>query len=125
MDEYGDFEEVVEEGQDNSNGGNGQVPGQMMPVRVKLPRDNQKIGIVVQRFGGNKMEVKCTDGKTRNCRVPGRFKRTMWLRVNDIILVEPWPDDDNKADVVFHYKSQGALNQLRKRGLLNNLKDEF
>jgi len=121
MDEYGDFEEVVEEGQEvpTENG----EPG--MPVRVKLPRPGEYIGIIVQRYGGNKMDVKCTDGKNRNCRVPGRFKRSMWLRVNNIVLVKPWPDDDNKADILFHYKSQGMLNQLRKRGFLNNLSADF
>jgi len=117
---FGDFEEV-------SEGEEGQpaVPGQEAPVRVKLPRPGQFIGKVMQRLGGNRMDVKCTDGKNRNCRVPGRFKRSMWLRVNDIVLVEPWPDNNDKADVIFHYKSQGMLNQLRKRGLLDNLKDEF
>jgi len=124
MAEYGDFSEVEDEEQEVINGNNGQVPGQF-PVRVKLPRQGQVIGVVVQRFGGNKMDVKCTDGKNRNCRVPGRFKRTMWLRVNDTVLVEPWPDNNDKADVVFHYKSQAMLNQLRKRGLLNNLKEGF
>ena len=121
MDEYGDFEEVVEEGQEvpSENG----EPG--MPVRVKLPRPGEYIGIIVQRYGGNKMDVKCTDGKNRNCRVPGRFKRSMWLRVNNIVLVKPWPDDDSKADILFHYKSQGMLNQLRKRGFLNNLSADF
>jgi len=124
MAEYGDFSEVEDEEQDVINENNGQVQGQF-PVRVKLPRQGQVIGVVVQRFGGNKMDVKCTDGKNRNCRVPGRFKRTMWLRVNDTVLVEPWPDNNDKADVVFHYKSQAMLNQLRKRGLLNNLKEGF
>ena len=70
------------------------------------------------------MEVKCTDGKTRNCRVPGRFSRSMWLRPKDIVLIKPWEFDDCKADVIFKYDGNAA-NQLRKRGLLANLKDEF
>ena len=118
-DKFGDFVEVVEEGTVVSE------PGMDQPVRVRLPRQGEFLGLIVQRLGGNRMDVKCTDGKNRNCRVPGRFKRSMWLRVNDIVLVQPWPDDNNKADVIFHYKSQGALNQLRKRGLLDNLKGEF
>lgn len=117
---FGDFEEVTDgEVQEVSSN------GEMMPVRVRLPRQGEIIGKVVQRLGGNRMDVKCTDGKNRNCRVPGRFKRSMWLRVNDIVLVEPWPDNNDKADVIFHYKSQGMLNQLRKRGFLESLKDEF
>lgn len=114
--EYGDFEEVKE----------GEQPGQPGEgvVRVRLPRQGEIIGIVLQRLGGNRMEVKANDGKMRNCRVPGRFKRSMWLRVNDIVLIKPWPDDNEKADVIFHYNSS-AVNQLRKRGLLNSLQGGF
>lgn len=118
--DYGDFVEVKEE-----------VPGeqpidgqQMMPVRVRMPREGQLLGQVVQRFGGNKMEVKCSDGKSRNCRVPGRFSRSLWLRPKDIVLVEPWELDKDKADVVFKYEGS-AINQLKKRGLLDSLKSEF
>ena len=70
------------------------------------------------------MEVKATDGKLRNCRVPGRFKRSMWLRPNDIVMIEPWPDDNDKADIVFKYDGSG-VNQLRKRGLLKDLQNLF
>jgi translation initiation factor 1A len=70
------------------------------------------------------MEIKCTDGKTRNCRVPGRFKRSMWLRNNDVVMIEPWPDDNEKGDIVFQYRG-GQISQLRKKGLLNNLTEGF
>ncbi len=117
-DEFGDFEEINNEEVQ-------QVEGQPFPVRVRLPREGEFIGVILQRLGGNRMDVKCSDGKNRNCRVPGRFKRSMWLRPKDFVLVKPWPDDNDKAEIIFHYKGQGALNQLRKRGLLDNLKEEF
>ena len=118
--DYGDFEEVVEEGAEPLPGL--EVPG--MPVRVKMPRQGEVIGVVMQRLGGNRMEVNATDGKVRNCRVPGRFKRTMWLRPKDIVISKPWPDDDGKADVIFKY-SGSAINQLRKKGILDSIKQEF
>src|SRR3989344_2889001 len=116
---FGDFQEVKEvtPGQEPVSEGEA-------PVRIKLPRGKEVIGIVTQRFGGNKIEVKCADGKTRNCRVPGRFSRTLWLRPRNIVLVQPWEFDDNKADVIFKYEG-GAINQLKKRGMLNNLSVEF
>ena len=116
--DYGDFEEVTEGGV-----GSASVVGEGF-VRVRMPRGKELIGIIVQRFGGNRMEVLASDGKKRNCRVPGRFKRSMWLRPNDIILIQPWQDDDEKGDIIFHYHSS-AVNQLRKKGLLNSLKVDF
>lgn len=117
-DEYGDFEEVAEEGTTA-------VPQQPEEVvRARTPKKGEFIGILLQRLGGNRMEIKTTDGKTRNCRVPGKYKRSLWLRPNDIVLITPWPDDDSKGDVIYKYSSS-AVNQLRKKGLLTNLKDEF
>ena len=116
--DYGDFEEIGDEITPSLNS------AQSIPTRVKMPGKGEVIGIVSQRLGGNRMEVHCTDGKIRNCRVPGRFKRSMWLREKDFVLVKPWDYDNGKADIIYHYNSS-SVNQLRKRGLLNNIKSEF
>lgn len=117
--DYGDFEEVVEDAPQNVAPG---VP--QMPIRVRIPRNGELIGVIVQRLGGNKMEVNCTDGKKRNCRVPGRFSRSLWLRPKDTVLVKPWEFDNTKADVIFKYEGS-AINQLKKRGLLDNIQSDF
>ncbi|MCU0642619.1 MAG: translation initiation factor eIF-1A [archaeon] len=117
--EYGEFEEIKEEGTEKNV-----LDESGMPVRVRMPRKGEVIGVVTQRYGGNRMEVHCTDGKKRNCRVPGRFKRSLWLRPKDIVMVAPWPDDDTKADIIYKYSSSG-INQLRKKGLLKNLQEGF
>lgn len=93
-------------------------------ARARLPRGEEMIGIVEQRLGGNKMMVNCLDGKQRNCRVPGRLRRKLWLRPNDVVIIEPWELDKNKGDVIFKYR----LNQiawLRKNGYLETEKSEF
>ncbi len=118
MDTYGDFKET--DTQDTQN----VVVGQEAPARVRLPRKGEYIGVIVQRFGGNRMEVLSTDGKKRNCRVPGRFKRSLWLRPKDIVLVQPWVDDDSKGDLVYKYSSS-AIYQLQKKGILASLRSDF
>ena len=94
------------------------------PVRVKLPRGEQVIGIIDQRVGGNKMMVACLDGKTRNCRVPGRLKRKLWLRPGDVVIVEPWELDKDRADVLFKYPHT-QISWLRNKGYLETEKTEF
>lgn len=93
-------------------------------TRIRLPRKGEILGIVTQRLGGNRMEIKCSDGKTRNCRVPGRFRRKFWLRQGDAVLITVWPDDDNKGDIIYQYK-KGSDYQLKKLGFLKNLDDKF
>ncbi len=120
MDKYGDFEEVM----DSNQQVNVQQVGQEAPTRVRAPRKGEFIGIIVQRYGGNRMEVHTTDGKKRNCRVPGRFKRSLWLRPRDVVLIVPWIDDDSKGDIIFKYNSS-AIIQLRRKGILDSLKEDF
>lgn len=109
-----EFEEFIDT---RTSGQSEQAPEGEQPARVRAPRPGEFIGVVVQLLGANRMEVRCSDGKTRNSRVPGRFKRSMWLRRGNAVIVQPWPDDNSKADIVFQY-NPSAANQLRKKGML-------
>ena len=92
-------------------------------VRIKLPKHNQSLGIVDQRLGASRMKVKCLDGKTRICRIPGRLKRKLWVREEDIVLVEPWElGGDKKGDIIYKYKKTQIL-FLKKKGYLKKLEE--
>ncbi len=93
-------------------------------TRVKLPRGEEVIGIIEQRLGGNKMLVVCLDGKTRNCRVPGRLKRELWLRPGDVVIIEPWELDKDKGDVIFKYRPN-QVEWLKNNGYLKKDTLEF
>lgn len=94
------------------------------PVRVKLPQGREVIGIITQRCGASRMMVSCMDGKTRNCRVPGRKRRGLWLREGDTIIIEPWEFDDDKGDVLFKYTPNAAI-KLKSMGKLTTEAEEF
>ena len=100
------------------------VPGQEGPVRVKLPYGREVIGIITQRCGGSRMIVSCMDGKTRNCKVPGRKRRGLWLREGDAIIIEPWEFDDDKGDVLFKY-TDNQVAKLKSMGKLTTDESEF
>jgi translation initiation factor 1A len=93
--------------------------------RVRLPRGKEVIGILEQRLGANHMLIKCLDGKARNCRVPGRLKRALWLREGDIVIVEPWElGGDEKGDVIFKYLP-AQIDWLKNKGYLKTTEKEF
>ena len=106
----------------NKNKASGETPTEI--GRVKIPQGREVIGIITQRVGAGRMLISCMDGKTRNCRVPGRLRREMWLREGDVVIVEPWEFDDNKGDVIFKY-SKAAIAKLKKEGLLETKESEF
>lgn len=109
--------EEESENQENPN-------GEIKIARAKIPRGEEVIGVIEERLGGNKMKVKCLDGKTRNSRVPGRLKRKLWLRPGDIVLVEPWELDKTKGDVIFKYPSN-QIEWLKRNGYLKSEEKEF
>jgi translation initiation factor 1A len=94
-------------------------------TRVRLPKGKEILGIIEERHGGNKMKVSCLDGKERNCRVPGRLKRALWLRPGDVVIIEPWElDSDKRGDVLFKYRPNQVA-WLRKKGYLKQENNEF
>lgn len=118
--DFGDFEEVKTEEQKEQEAQN----QPKFPSRVRFPRNKELIGIILQRYGGNRMEIKTTDGKLRNCRVPGKYRRRLWLRPGNYVIIIPWELDDGKGDIIYKYNPT-EVSQLKKKGLLDSLKEEF
>ena len=89
--------------------------------RVRMPRDDELLGIVDIRLGFGKSSVRCSDGKTRISRVPGALKRRLWVRPGDIVLIIPWEfESEKKADIRYCYKKNHAA-WLRNNGHLKDL----
>jgi translation initiation factor 1A len=100
-------------------------PAQGEVVRVPLPKGKQVLGILEQRLGANHMLIKCLDGKSRNCRVPGRLRRRLWLREGDVVLVEPWElGGDKRGDIILKYYS-AQVEWLKRKGFLKIAESEF
>ena len=84
-------------------------------IRVRLPRGREQLGEIEEMLGASRLRVRCKDGKVRMCRIPGRFRKRIRIRVGDILLIEPWDIEDDKGDVVWIYnRTQSAW--LRSHG---------
>ena len=83
-----------------------------------LPSKNDVLGMAVKMLGADRIMVKCQDGATRLCRIRGKMKRKVWVRLNDIVLVSPWDfQTDKRGDIVWRYKGNQA-EWLRSSGYL-------
>ncbi|MFH1588354.1 MAG: translation initiation factor eIF-1A [Candidatus Diapherotrites archaeon] len=90
--------------------------------RIKMPKksEGELMGIVVQRMGGTQIMVLCEDGKERNCRIPGKMKKRIWMRQDDIVIVKLWDFQPIKADVIWRY-TQSQAEHLRKKGIAERI----
>ncbi|WP_277554759.1 translation initiation factor eIF-1A [Halobaculum limi] len=84
---------------------------------LRMPDDGQVFAEVTDMLGANRVKVRCMDGTERTARIPGRMQKRTWIREGDIVIVDPWDWQDEKADIEHRYES-GEADQLREEGHL-------
>ncbi|MDL5362218.1 translation initiation factor eIF-1A [Halalkalicoccus sp. NIPERK01] len=82
---------------------------------LRMPDEGEVFATVTEMLGANRIKVRCADGRERTARIPGRMRKRIWIRENDVVLVEPWDWQDEKADVTWRYE-KGEADQLRREG---------
>lgn len=88
------------------------------PKEPPVPVKGEVIGIVEKLLGYDKARVKCLDGKTRLCRIPGRMKKRVWIREGDYVLVSIWDfQPDSRGDILYRYTSD-EVRKLVTKGVL-------
>ncbi|HZY46771.1 MAG TPA: translation initiation factor eIF-1A [Candidatus Bathyarchaeia archaeon] len=81
------------------------------------PGPGQLYGTVKNLLGYDRVLVECTDGVTRVCRIRGKMKRRVWIKMGDTVLVAPWDFQQDRGDIMFRY-TQGQVESLRRSGQL-------
>ncbi len=86
--------------------------------RLVLPGEGEVLGIAVKMLGFDRILVKCQDGHERLCRIRGKMKRRVWIRLGDIVLASPWDfQTDQRGDLIWRY-TKGQAERLRREGYL-------
>ena len=86
--------------------------------KLVLPAQGDVLGIAMKLLGFDRILVKCQDGYERLCRIRGKMKRRVWIRVGDVVLVSPWDFQSDKRGDIFWRYTKAQAEMLRKRGLL-------
>jgi translation initiation factor 1A len=82
-----------------------------------MPSEGQLFGKVKGLLGSNWAVVTCSDGKVRQCRLRGKLRRKIWIKLNDIVLVEPWSFQPDRGEILHRY-TIGQVDYLVKNGFL-------
>jgi len=90
-------------------------------IKPRLPDDFEVIGIAEKLLGYDRIRVRCLDGFTRLCRIRGKMKRRVWIRVSDVVLVSPWDfQSDTRGDITYRYR-RNQVEWLRANGYLKDI----
>ncbi|MCH2431561.1 MAG: translation initiation factor eIF-1A [Candidatus Poseidoniia archaeon] len=117
---------MKEEKVENKKPKKGQNQGNEENLRVTLPyKPKGEMFAVAETFqGGSRLQLICEDGERRMGRIPGKLRRRMWVRENDLLIVVPWSFQDSKADVKFRYTPTQTSN-LKRRGKIPEILDIY
>jgi len=78
-----------------------------------LPTEGQVICVVSEIIGADHVKAICTDGVTRVCRIPGKMRKRVWIKLGDVILVGIWDFQPNKGDVLHKYDKSNAQKLIK------------
>ncbi len=95
-------------------------------IRVPLPnrKVNEMFAIADNILGGRRVRSICEDGESRLARIPGKMRRRQWVREGDLIVIQPWEFQDEKANVCMRYTKTQSL-YLSRKGVLPEIVDLF
>jgi translation initiation factor 1A len=83
-----------------------------------IPTGTDVLGIATKLLGFDRVLVKCEDGRERLCRIRGKMKRRVWIRVGDVVVVSPWDfESDKRGDLLWRY-TRAQADALRRKGYI-------
>lgn len=83
-----------------------------------VPSANDVLGVATKLLGFDRIMVKCQDGNERLCRIRGKMKRRVWIRVGDVVLVSPWDFQTAQRGDIFWRYTRSQAEMLRRKGYL-------
>lgn len=90
--------------------------------RLRFPKKEEfeQFGVVTQLMGANQLKVICQDGVERGCRIPGKLRKRVWVRVNDLVIVKVWDFQPSKGDIKWRFLGN-QTEWFRRKGMLEGL----
>ena len=73
-------------------------------MNIPRPKVTQLYATAYEFKGGSRLTVQCDDGKVRMGRIPGKIRKRAWIKLGDLLIIEPWVvQGDTKCDVKYRF----------------------
>ncbi|GIY29979.1 probable RNA-binding protein EIF1AD [Caerostris extrusa] len=82
-----------------------------------LPTKEQQIVRVVKSCGSNLHEVMTCDGKTFIASMPTKFRRNIWVRIADFVVIDPIVEGDKVKGEISRVLLEDQIRYYKKQGV--------
>lgn len=101
--------------------------GKILGKKVMTPwadEDGLTYALVKKKLGGNRLDVDCNDGIQRQAIIPGSFLKRVWMKPNDLVLLQLNSLNMKEGYILFKYTTDD-VRYLKQCGELNfDIKEE-
>lgn len=87
--------------------------GDTVTRTLVLKDDDQEYAKVTRMLGDRKVTLFLTDGTEILGLIPGKFRKRVWFKVNDIVLVGRREFQNDRVDIVYKYHEYEAKKLLK------------
>lgn len=82
----------------------GNKSGQEEHIRdLEFKQEMEEYAKVIRLLGDRKILIKLTDGSEIMGVIPGKFRKKIWIAVDDVILVSRREYQQDKVDIIYKY----------------------
>ena len=91
-------------------------------IRIKVPKrsEGEVFALVTLMSGTEYIKVLTDEGKEIAARIPGKMRKKIWIRNNDVVIVKKWDTGEPKGDLVWRFMPL-QVQKLKREGYLKNL----
>ncbi|KAJ8729042.1 hypothetical protein PYW07_006738 [Mythimna separata] len=83
----------------------------------ELPKENQSIVKVVKSKGNNLHEITTPTGEEYLVSMPTKFRKNIWVKRGDYILVEPIPEGDKVKGEIVKIMNKDSIKHYKENNL--------
>ena len=99
-----------------------QAKQQQMIAKIRYPKreELEMFAVATQLMGTNQVKAMCEDGIERQCRIPGKMRKKVWIRAGDLLIIKLWSFQPKKANIVWRFLGT-QMEHIKRKGLLTKL----
>ena len=72
------------------------------------PSDNQQYALILTNLGERRFQVLCEDRQERICNVRGKFRKRVWIKIGNLVIVSLRSFQMDKCDLLHRYNDDEA-----------------